>query len=179
MARAFLIRRLTGAIDAPSLIFRSMERREKLGDYYEGDKRWDEMLLKVWYFSLIIYASIRTMPGCGKTWVCFAHFFFKEGAGGLLRRQGGKRWEERLLEEEASLCSDVAASSYWTPHPPPKPPTPPPSLSSGRVKTLPAEFSGHIIFWIIHIKMSEHLSFTNTMWYSLHVQTIEQANDRT
>ena len=102
-----------------------MERREKLGDYYEGDKRWDEMLLKVWYFSLIIYASIRTMPGCGKTWVCFAHFFFKEGAGGLLRRQGGKRWEERLLEEEASLCSDVAASSYWTPHPPSQTPHPP------------------------------------------------------
>ena len=49
------------------------------------------MLLEVEYFLLIIYASIRTMPACGKTRVCFAHFFFMEGAGGLLRRQGGKR----------------------------------------------------------------------------------------
>ena len=44
------------------------------------------MLLEVEYSLLIIYASIRTMPACGKTRVCFAHFFFKRGAGGLLPR---------------------------------------------------------------------------------------------
>ena len=88
VARVFLIRGLTGAIDAP-LLFLGRWRERGAGGLLP---RWQEVRGEVIRSEIFLADHLCKYKNYACLWkntICFAYFFFKRGAGGLLRR-----WQE-------------------------------------------------------------------------------------